>query len=129
MSIRQNSRLIAIVDDDESLKSALQDLIESDGLSALCFGSAQQFLNSEARQKVACLIADIRMPGMSGLELQAKLKAERCPLPIIFITAHGDAEMRIRAVRQGAVEFLNKPFDDAVLLQIVHTTLERRGND
>ncbi len=129
MSIRRNSGPVAIVDDDESVQRALQDLIESDVLSALCFGSAEQFLDSGARHKAACLIADIRMPGMSGLELQAKLKAERCPLPIIFITAHGDAEMRIRAVRQGAVEFLNKPFDDAVLLQIVHTTLERRGND
>ena len=125
MSIRQNSRLIAIVDDDESLKSALQDLIESDGLSALCFGSAQQFLNSEARQKAACLIADIRMPGMSGLELQAKLKAERYRIPIIFITAHGDAEMRTLAMRDGAVEFLTKPFDDAVLLEIVHAALAR----
>ena len=75
MSIRQNSRFIAIDDDDESLKSALQDLIESDGLSALCFGSAEQFLNSKARHKAACLIADIRMPGMFGRELQAKLKA------------------------------------------------------
>ena len=129
MSIRRNSGPVAIVDDDESVQRALQDLIESDVLSALCFGSAEQFLDSGARHKAACLIADIRMPGMSGLELQAKLKAERRPLPIIFITAHGDAEMRIRAVRQGAVEFLNKPFDDAVLLQIVHTTLERRGND
>jgi FixJ family two-component response regulator len=129
MSIRRNSGLVAIVDDDESVQRALQDLIESDGLSALCFGSAEQFLDSRARHKAACLIADIRMPGMSGLELQAKLKAERCPLPIIFITAHGDAEMRIRAVGEGAVEFLNKPFDDAVLLQIVHTTLERPRND
>jgi FixJ family two-component response regulator len=129
MSSRQSSKLVAIVDDDESVQRALQDLIESDGLSALCFGSAEQFLDSGARHKAACLIADIRMPGMSGLELQAKLKAERCPLPIIFITAHGDAEMRIRAVREGAVEFLSKPFDDAVLLQIVHTTLERPGND
>jgi len=125
MSIRQNSRLIAIVDDDESLRSALQDLIESDGLSALCFGSAQQFLNSEARQKAACLIADIRMPGMSGLELQAKLKAEGYRIPIIFITAHGDAEMRTLAMRDGAVEFLTKPFDDAVLLEIVHAALAR----
>jgi FixJ family two-component response regulator len=83
MSIRQNSRLIAIVDDDESLQSALQDLIESNGLSTLCFGSAEQFLNSEARHKAACLIADIRMPGMSGLELQAKVKAEGCRIPII----------------------------------------------
>jgi len=125
MSIRQNSRLIAIVDDDESLKSALQDLIESDGLSALCFGSAEQFLNSEARHKAACLIADIRMPGMSGLELQAKLKDERCQIPIIFITAHGDAEMRTLAMRDGAVEFLTKPFADAVLLEIVHAALAR----
>jgi len=125
MSIRQNSRLIAIVDDDESLKSALQDLIESDGLSALCFGSAEQFLNSEARHKAACLIADIRMPGMSGLELQAELKAEGCRIPIIFITAHGDAEMRTLAMRDGAVEFLAKPFDDAILLEIVHAALAR----
>jgi FixJ family two-component response regulator len=125
MSIRQNSRLIAIVDDDESLRSALQDLIESDGLSALCFGSAEQFLNSEARQEAACLIADIRMPGMSGLELQAKLKAEGYRIPIIFITAHGDAEMRTLAMRDGAVEFLTKPFDDAVLLEIVHAALAR----
>ena len=125
MGIRQNSRLIAIVDDDESLRSALQDLIESDGLSVLCFGSAEQFLNSEARQKAACLIADIRMPGMSGLELQAKLKAEGYRIPIIFITAHGDAEMRTLAMRDGAVEFLTKPFDDAVLLEIVHAALAR----
>ena len=124
----QPSRLVAIVDDDESVQRALQDLIESDGLSALCFGSAEQFLDSEARNKAACLIADIRMPGMSGLELQAKLKAERCRIPIVFITAHGDAEMRIHAMREGGVEFLSKPFDDAVLLEIVHSALERSGN-
>jgi FixJ family two-component response regulator len=124
MSIEHTSRLIAIVDDDESVQSALQDLIESDGLSTLCFGSAEQFLNSGARDKAACLIADIRMPGMSGLDLQAKLKAERCRIPIIFITAHGDARMRILAMRDGAVEFLTKPFDDAVLLEIVHAALE-----
>ena len=119
MSNRQNSRLIAIVDDDESLKSALQDLIESDGLSTLCFRSAEQFLNSEARHKAACLIAGIRF------ELQATLKAEGCRIPIIFITAHGDAEMRTLAMRDGALEFLAKPFDDAVLLEIVHAALAR----
>ena len=129
MSIRHNSRLVAIVDDDESVQSALQDLIESDGLSPLCFGSAEQFLDSEARHKAVCLIADIRMPGMSGLELQEKLKAERCQLPIIFITAHGDDEMRIQAMREGALEFLSKPFKDAVLLEVVHAALERSGND
>ena len=129
MGIGQNSRLIAIVDDDEALQSALQDLIESEGLSTLCFGSAEQFLDSDARQKAACLIADVRLPGMSGLELQAKLKAERCRIPIIFITAHGDAETRILAMRDGAVEFLTKPFDDAVLLELVHAALQRSGND
>ncbi len=69
------------------------------------------------------------MPGLSGLELQAKLKAERCRIPVVFITAHGDAKMRSHAMREGAVEFLSKPFDDAVLLEIVHTALERWGNE
>jgi FixJ family two-component response regulator len=124
MSSEQSSRLIAIVDDDQSVQCALQDLIESEGLSTLCFGSAEQFLDSEARYKAACLIADVRMPGMSGLELQAKLKGERCRIPIIFITAHGDAKMRIQAMRDGAVEFLTKPFDNAVLLETVHAAVE-----
>src|SRR4029077_17835340 len=128
MSVRHNSRFVAIVDDDKSVQRALQDLIESDGLSTLCFGSAEQFLDSRARNEAACLIADIRMPGMSGLELQAKLKAEQCRIPVIFITAHGDAEMRILAMREGAVEFLSKPFDDSVLLGIVHAALDRRRN-
>jgi FixJ family two-component response regulator len=69
------------------------------------------------------------MPGLSGLELQAKLKAERCQIPVVFITAHGDAEMRIHAMREGAVQFLSKPFDDTVLLEIVHAALKRSGND
>jgi FixJ family two-component response regulator len=129
MSIQHNSRPVAIVDDDDSVQRALQDLIESHGLSTLCFGSAEQFLDSEARHNAVCLIADIRMPGMSGLELQAKLKAERCPLPIIFITAHGDDEMRIHAMREGAVEFFTKPFNNAVLLEMVHAALEGGKND
>ena len=124
MSSEQSSRLIAIVDDDQSVQSALQDLIESEGLSTLCFGSAEEFLNSGGQHKAACLIADIRMPGMSGLELQAQLKAARCRIPIIFITAHGDAKMRIQAMRDGAVEFLSKPFDNAVLLETVHAAVE-----
>ena len=124
MSSEQSSRLIAIVDDDQSVQCALQDLIESEGLSALCFGSAEQFLDSGAQHTAGCLIADIRMPGMSGIELQAKLKADRCRMPIIFITAHGDAKMRIQAMRDGAVEFLTKPFDNAVLLETVHAAVE-----
>jgi FixJ family two-component response regulator len=124
MSIRQNSRLIAIVDDNESVQCALRDLLESEGLATLCFGSAEEFLNSGAHYKAASLIADIRLPGISGLELQAKLKAERCSIPIILITALDDAGMRAFALRNGAVELLTKPFDDAVLLKTVHVTLE-----
>lgn len=115
MSSEQSSRFIAIVDDDRSVQTALQDLIESEGLSTLCFSSAEQFLDSRAQYKAACLIADVRMPGMSGLELQAKLKAERCRIPIIFITAHGDAKMQSEALRDGALKFLAKPFDNTVL--------------
>jgi FixJ family two-component response regulator len=124
MSNEQSSRFIAIVDDDRSVQIALQDLIESEGLSTLCFGSAEQFLDSGAQHKAACLIADIRMPGTSGLELQTKLKTQRCRIPIIFITAHGDAKMRSQAMRDGAIKFLAKPFDNTVLLEAVHAALE-----
>src|SRR6266478_6094874 len=124
MSSDQSSRLIAIVDDDQSVQCALQDLIESEGLSTLCFGSAEQFLDSGAQHTAGCLIADIRMPGISVIELQAKLKADRCRIPIIFITAHGDGKMRIQAMREGAVEFLTKPFDNAVLLETVYAAVE-----
>jgi FixJ family two-component response regulator len=120
-----NANLIAIVDDDESVQSALQDLIEADGLSARCFGSAEEFLESGMQGKAKCLITDIRMPGMSGLELQAKLKSDGCKTPIIFITAHGDARVRIQAMREGAVEFLMKPFDDQVLLNRVRAAFAR----
>ena len=125
MSSQQSSRFIAIVDDDRSVQIALQDLIESEGLSPLCFNSAEQFLDSGAQHKAVCLIVDIRLAGMSGLELQTKLKAERCRIPIVFITAHGDAKMRTQAMRDGAVKFLVKPFDNTVLLEAVHAALER----
>ncbi len=125
MTKGQDKKLIAIVDDDKSVQSALQDLIEEDGLSARSFGSAEEFLESGLLRKVACLITDIRMPGMSGLELQAKLKADGNKTPIIFITAHGDARVRIQAMREGAVEFLMKPFDDQVLLDRVRLALDR----
>ena len=125
MSKDHSTKSIVIVDDDESVQSALQDLIEADGLSARCFGSAEEFLESGLQRKAACLITDIRMPGMSGLELQARLKADGCKIPIIFITAHGDARVRIQAMREGAVEFLMKPFDDQVLLSRVRAAFDR----
>src|SRR5690242_4453951 len=96
--MRRNQKLVAIVDDDESMRSALQGLMKAVGLPARSFASAEEFLESGEQQATGCLIADIRMPGMSGLELQAKLKAQRCWIPIIFITAHGDAKMRMQAM-------------------------------
>jgi len=125
MGIEHNSSVLAILDDDESVQIALQDLIESEGLSALCFGSAEQFLDSTARYEASCLIADIRMPGMSGLELQAKLKSETCPLPIIFITARGDIPMAVRAIQRGAIDFLTKPIDEAALFNSVERAFEQ----
>ena len=119
----QTSKLIAIIDDDEAMQDSLRDLLEAAGLAARSFGSAEEFLKSDLHCTAACLIVDIRMPKMSGLELQAKLKEEECNLPIIFITAHGDARMRIQAMRRGAVEFLAKPFDHQLLLKRVRSAL------
>ena len=124
----KDSRRIAIVDDDESVQRALQDLLESEGLSTNCFSSAEQFLESEGRYAVDCIIADVCMPGMSGLELHAKLKNESFDVSIIFISAHSDAEKRALALREGALEFLSKPFDNVVLLNTVHTALERSAS-
>src|SRR6266550_3293131 len=118
------TKLVAIVDDDELMRGAVQGLLKSAGLPAQTFASAEEFLTSGAHRETACLIADIRMPGMSGLELQAKLNSERCCIPTIFITAHGDAKMRMQALRAGAAEFLTKPFDDEVLLENVRAALE-----
>jgi FixJ family two-component response regulator len=121
---KSRSQLVAIVDDDRSIQSALKDLMESAGLSARCFGSAEEFLESDQSNQTACLVADIRMPGMSGLELQAKLKAEGSCIPMIFITAHDDAKMKMQAMKAGAVEFLSKPFEDEVLLEKVRAALK-----
>jgi FixJ family two-component response regulator len=117
--------MVAIVDDDDLMRSALQGLLKSAGLPAQAFASAEEFLKSGQQSEVGCLVADIRMPGMSGLELQAKLNADQCRIPTIFITAHGDEKMRMRALRAGAVEFMAKPFDDEALLESVRAALER----
>jgi len=115
---------VAIVDDHQSLREALQGLMEEAGLEARAFASAEDFLNSGLLGQTGCLIADIRMPGMSGLELLNTLNARVCRIPTIFITAHGDAQMRLQAMRAGAVEFLAKPFDDEALLGTVRAALE-----
>jgi FixJ family two-component response regulator len=115
--------MVAIIDDDDLMRSALQGLLKSAGLPAQAFASAEEFLKSGQQHQAGCLVTDIRMPGMSGLELQAKLNADQCRIPTIFITAHGDEKMRMQALRAGAVEFLAKPFDDEALLESVRAAL------
>jgi FixJ family two-component response regulator len=124
MAIQTKARLVTIVDDDDLMRSALQGMLKSVGLMSQAFASAEEFLKSGRQQQTACLITDVRMPGMSGLELQATLNAEHCRIPTIFITAHRDTEMRMQALRAGAVDFLAKPFDDGVLLESIRAALE-----
>ncbi len=123
MPTQPKATLVAIVEDDESIRSALQGLMKAVDLPVLSFASAEEFLKSGQQCLTSCLITDVRMPGMSGLDLQAKLNSQNCRIPTIFITAHGDAEMRMQALRAGAVEFLAKPFSDDVLLKNVRAAL------
>jgi FixJ family two-component response regulator len=127
--IAQESGLVAIVDDDELMRGALQGLLKEARLPARAFASGEEFLRSAAQHLSSCLIADIRMPGMSGLDLQARLNAEQIPIPIIFITAHGDERVRMQALRAGAADFLAKPFDDEVLLSSVRAALNPDGGE
>jgi FixJ family two-component response regulator len=124
MTMLVKSSHVAIVDDDDLMRSALQGLLKAVGLPARTFASAEEFLESGQLHDTACLIADIRMSGMSGLELQARLNADRVRIPTIFITAHGDERMRMQALRAGAVEFLAKPFDNSALIESVRAALE-----
>jgi FixJ family two-component response regulator len=124
MPTQGKTKVVAIVDDDDLMRSALHGLLRAVGLPAQAFASAEEFLKSGQQQQTGCLIADIRMPGMSGLELQAQLNADHCRIPTIFITAHGDERMRMQALRAGAVEFLTKPFDNKALIESVRAALE-----
>jgi len=118
--------LISIVDDDDSLRNSLNNLIRSVGFAVQGFSSAEAFLNSNHLDDTACLILDVRMPGMSGLELQRQLMAADCQIPIVFITSHGDDDARSRALAAGAVEFLYKPFREEALLNAIHTALKSK---
>ncbi|HEY2961205.1 MAG TPA: response regulator [Pyrinomonadaceae bacterium] len=120
-----NTALISIVDDDESVRAALKSLIDSVGLRAVVFGSAEEFLHSQFLSETDCLIADVRMPGMTGLELQDRLKASNSPIPIIFISAHDDRDVRARGLRAGAIDFLQKPFSEDSLLRAISVSLDK----
>ena len=117
--------IVFVIDDDESIRESLKSLIRSVGLRVATFASAQEFLQSERPNLAACLILDVRMPGLSGLDLQRELTEANIHLPIIFITAHGDIPMSVRAMKAGAVEFLTKPFRDQDLLDAIQQALDR----
>lgn len=123
--MKPDPAIVYIVDDDPSIGEALTDLLGSVGLETHLFGSAQAFLHSKRADVPSCLILDVRMPGMSGLDLQREITALDPSLPIIFITAHGDIQMSVRAMKAGAIEFLTKPFDDEDLLAAVRAGLAR----
>jgi FixJ family two-component response regulator len=114
-----NSSRISIVDDDESVRQALKGLLRSAGFPADAFASAEEFLSSGQLHATSCLILDVRMPGMSGMDLQDRLIASSSAVPIIFISAHGDEDVRTRALQRGAVAFLQKPFSDDALLDAI----------
>jgi len=123
MAGEKKEKIVAVVEDDESYRVAVQRLLKSAGLAVQSFASAEAFLNSGQQHETGCLITDIRMPGMSGLELQSKLNSDHSPIPTIFITAHGDEKMRMQAMRGGAVKFLAKPFEGETLLEAVRVAL------
>ena len=115
--------LISVVDDDDSVREATASLLRSVGFSVREFASAEQFLGSPFLRKTACLILDVRTPGMSGPELQRQLASERSRIPIIFITAHDDQVMQAKVIRGGAIDFLLKPFSEEALLRAIYSVL------
>ena len=116
---------VFIVDDDISIREALKNLMRSVGLKVETFGTAQEFLSGRRADAPGCLVLDVRLPGLSGLDLQPQLIAANIQIPIIFITGHGDIQMSVRAMKAGAVEFLTKPFRDQDLLDAVQQAIER----
>jgi FixJ family two-component response regulator len=116
---------VFVVDDDSSLRRAIKRLVESVGVQVELFGSAQEFLQAKRPDGPSCLVLDIRLPGISGLDFQRELACANIHTPIIFITAHGDIPMTVRAMKAGAVEFLTKPFRDQDLLDAIQQALQR----
>jgi len=115
---------IFVVDDDQAMRNSLKWLIESIGMKVRTYSSADEFLNSFYPGRAGCLLLDVRMPGMSGLDLQAHLEREECRLPVIIITGHGDVEMAVKAMKAGAVDFIEKPFHDEDLLSSIRKALD-----
>src|ERR671918_1691615 len=121
----KTSAVVYVVDDDESVRRALGSLIRLEGLAVQTFPSAQEFLAVPRPDVPSCLVLDVKLPGLSGLDLQAELAKGKVQIPIIFLTGHGDIPMTVRAMKAGALEFLTKPFDDQDLLEAIHEAIKR----
>jgi len=124
-SVSEPQPTVFVVDDDASVREAIASLVRSVRLDVHTFGSAQEFLDAEPAERPACLVLDVRLPGSSGLDLQRELRARGIGIPIIFLTAYGDVPMSVRAMKEGAIEFLIKPFRDQDLLDAIQQALER----
>lgn len=124
MSLIPKRGTVHVVDDDEAVRDSLQWLLEGQDYRVRCFESAEAFLNRYDPREVACLIADIRMSGMTGMELQDRLIERHSPLPIVFITGHGDVPMAVESMKKGAMDFIQKPFNESQLLQLVERMLD-----
>jgi FixJ family two-component response regulator len=120
-----DSALVLIVDDDERVREAIQELVESVGLEAACFASTQELLESAAYKRPGCLILDVRLPGLSGLDFQQYLNSSGKAKPIIFLTGHADVPMTVQAMKAGAVDFLTKPFREQSLLDAIKAAIQR----
>jgi FixJ family two-component response regulator len=120
-----DTAMVFVIDDDAAVRESIQGLLKSVGLRSDCFGTAQEFLTSEREDGPSCLVLDIRLPGLNGLDFQRQLADAGVHTPIIFITGHGDIPMTVRAMKSGAVEFLTKPFRDQDLLDAIYQALER----
>jgi RNA polymerase sigma factor (sigma-70 family) len=120
--------IVFVIDDDAAMRKALDSLIRSVGLTVQLFGSAQEFLQAKRPEVPSCLILDVRLPGISGLDFQRKLAESKIFIPIVFITGHGDIPMSVRAMKAGAVEFLTKPWHEQDLLDAIHVAIERDTN-
>lgn len=127
--MKPKNSIVFVVDDDSSMREALADLMTSVGLSVEAFESAREFLDYKRPDTPACLVLDVRLPDVSGLDLQRELYRTGAPVPIVFVTGHGDIPMSVRAMKEGAVEFLTKPFRDQDLLDAVQHAIEndRKG--
>jgi FixJ family two-component response regulator len=123
--VKPSNAVVYVVDDDVSVREALASLIGSVSLNVECFASPQEFLRRHSRDGPSCLVLDVRMPGLSGLDLQRELTRTAQPIPIIFISGHGDIPMAVGAMKAGAIEFLAKPFRDEDLLDAIRQALER----